>query len=138
GRAIVRCEGDIDRSTCDELRSALESVVETKPQSLRLDRIRPVRKQPTADTWRLTRGAPCAVAGIGVGWSHHRCREAAPRARQERTMASTEPRTRSALAQRVYESFQAGDMDTVRSLLASDIAWHSPGQGAEHFHGVDA
>ena len=53
-------------------------------------------------------------------------------------MASTEPRTRSALAQRVYESFQAGDMDTVRSLLASDIVWHSPGQGAEHFHGIDA
>ena len=53
-------------------------------------------------------------------------------------MASTEPRTRSALAQRVYESFQAGDMDTVRSLFTSDIAWHSPGQGAEHFHGIDA
>jgi ketosteroid isomerase-like protein len=53
-------------------------------------------------------------------------------------MASTELRTRSALAQRVYESFQAGDMDTVRSLLASDIAWHSPGQGAGHFHGIDA
>ena len=53
-------------------------------------------------------------------------------------MASTEPRTRSALAQRVYESFQAGDMDTVQTLLASDIVWHSPGQGAEHFHGIDA
>ena len=53
-------------------------------------------------------------------------------------MASTEPRTRNALAQSVYESFQAGDMDTVRSLLASDIAWHSPGQGAEHFYGIDA
>ena len=53
-------------------------------------------------------------------------------------MASTEPRTRSALAQRVYESFQAGDMNTVQSLLASDIIWHSPGQGAEHFHGIDA
>src|SRR5436305_328802 len=53
-------------------------------------------------------------------------------------MESTEPRTRSALAQRVYESFQAGDMDTVQTLLASDIVWHSPGQGAEHFHGIDA
>ena len=53
-------------------------------------------------------------------------------------MASTEPRTRSALAQRVYESFQDGDMDGVRSLLASDIVWHSPGQGAEDFHGIDA
>ena len=53
-------------------------------------------------------------------------------------MASTDPPTRSALAQRVYESFQGGDMDTVRSLLASDIAWHSPGQGAEHFQGIDA
>jgi ketosteroid isomerase-like protein len=53
-------------------------------------------------------------------------------------MASTEPRTRSALARRVYESFQAGDMDTVRALFTSDIAWHSPGQGVEHFHGIDA
>jgi uncharacterized protein len=53
-------------------------------------------------------------------------------------MTSTQPRTRSALAQRGYESFQTGDMNTLRSLLARDIAWHSPGQGAGHFHGIDA
>ena len=29
-------------------------------------------------------------------------------------------------------------MDTLRSLFTSDIAWHSPGQGAGEFHGVDA
>jgi len=29
-------------------------------------------------------------------------------------------------------------MEAVRSLLASDIAWHSPSQGAGHFHGIDA
>src|SRR2546423_1172477 len=53
-------------------------------------------------------------------------------------MASTGTSTRAALARRVYESFQTGDMDTLRSLLASDITWHSPGQGAGPFHGIDA
>ena len=37
GLAVVRCEGEIDLSTCDELRSALASVVEAKPQALRVD-----------------------------------------------------------------------------------------------------
>jgi ketosteroid isomerase-like protein len=53
-------------------------------------------------------------------------------------VASTETTGKSALARRGYESFQTGDMDTLRSLLTSDIGWHSPGQGAGHFHGVDA
>jgi uncharacterized protein len=53
-------------------------------------------------------------------------------------MASTEISTKSARIKRGYEAFQAGDMDTLRSLFTSDIAWHSPAQGEEHFHGVDA
>jgi ketosteroid isomerase-like protein len=53
-------------------------------------------------------------------------------------MAPIETTGRAALARRGYESFQTGDMDTLRSLLASDIGWHSPGQGEGHFHAVDA
>jgi uncharacterized protein len=41
------------------------------------------------------------------------------------------------IVRRGYEAFQTGDMDALRSLLASDISWHSPGQGAGEFHGVD-
>jgi len=41
------------------------------------------------------------------------------------------------LVQRGYEAFQTGDMDALRSLLARDVVWHAPGQGAGEFHGVD-
>jgi uncharacterized protein len=41
------------------------------------------------------------------------------------------------IVRRGYEAFQTGDMDALRSLLASDIAWHSPSQGAGEFHGID-
>jgi anti-anti-sigma factor len=37
GMAVVRCKGEIDLSTCDALHTALESVIATKPRSLRLD-----------------------------------------------------------------------------------------------------
>jgi uncharacterized protein len=53
-------------------------------------------------------------------------------------MSSIEQGTRSALVERGYQAFQSGDMDTLRSLFTSDIAWHSPGQGAGEFQGVDA
>ena len=41
------------------------------------------------------------------------------------------------LVERGYEAFQTGDMDALRSLLAADVVWHAPGQGAGEFHGVD-
>src|SRR5205823_3076701 len=97
----------------------------------------------TVQALKLPIGSPSG-ASIGQGSIAgvyslpHRCREAASRSRKGRTMASTETTGRAALARRGYESFQTGDMDTLRLLLASDIAWHSPGQGAGHFHGVDA
>lgn len=53
-------------------------------------------------------------------------------------MASSELGARSALVERGYDAFQTGDMDALRSLFTSDIAWHSRSQGAGHFHGVDA
>jgi|SRR4051794_9393126 anti-sigma B factor antagonist len=37
GLAVVRCEGEIDLSTCNALHTALESVIAAKPQALRLD-----------------------------------------------------------------------------------------------------
>ena len=54
-------------------------------------------------------------------------------------MASTEASTRVTTVQRGYEAFQTGDMDTLRALLASDVAWHAPGQGSlsGDFHGVN-
>lgn len=33
------------------------------------------------------------------------------------------------LFRRGYTAFQTGDLDTVRSLFADDITWHSPGTG---------
>ena len=43
------------------------------------------------------------------------------------------------LFRRGYNAFQAGDLDTVRSLFASDIVWNVPGNGrfAGTFRGVD-
>jgi ketosteroid isomerase-like protein len=52
-------------------------------------------------------------------------------------MASSSGSARVDLVRRGYEAFQTGDMDTLRSVLASDVSWHSPGQGAGEFHGVD-
>ncbi|MDX6539348.1 MAG: uncharacterized protein QOI71_958 [Gaiellales bacterium] len=52
-------------------------------------------------------------------------------------MAASGTSARVDLVRRGYEAFQAGDMDTLRTLLASDISWHSPGQGAAEFHGLD-
>jgi ketosteroid isomerase-like protein len=52
-------------------------------------------------------------------------------------MASSDADARAKTAQRGYEAFQTGDMDTLRSLLTSDITWHSPAQGSGEWHGVD-
>jgi hypothetical protein len=41
-------------------------------------------------------------------------------------MASTEASTRVTTVQRGYHAFQTGDMDPLRALLASDVAWHAP------------
>ena len=39
-----------------------------------------------------------------------------------------------------YDAFGKGDMDTIRSLFADDIVWHSPGKSplAGDYRGVDA
>jgi ketosteroid isomerase-like protein len=39
-----------------------------------------------------------------------------------------------------YEAFQKGDLDTVRSLFAENIVWHTPGRNhlAGDYRGVDA
>jgi ketosteroid isomerase-like protein len=44
------------------------------------------------------------------------------------------------LFRRGYTAFQSGDLDTVRSLFASDIVWHTPGKShlAGDYKGVDA
>jgi len=44
------------------------------------------------------------------------------------------------LFRRGYAAFQAGDLDTVRSLLASDVVWHNPGHNhlSGDYTGVDA
>jgi ketosteroid isomerase-like protein len=41
---------------------------------------------------------------------------------------------------RGYAAFQAGDLDTVRSLLADDVVWHNPGQNhlSGDYSGVEA
>jgi ketosteroid isomerase-like protein len=54
-------------------------------------------------------------------------------------MASGEGSARLDVVRRGYDAFQTGDMDTLRSLLASDVTWHAPGQGPGNgeFHGVD-
>ena len=53
-------------------------------------------------------------------------------------MGSTDADARAKIVQRGYEAFQTGDMDTLRSLFAADIAWHSPAQGAGEWHGADS
>ncbi len=53
-------------------------------------------------------------------------------------MAATENDARRDLVRRGYEAFQRADMDTLRSVLASDVTWHSPGQGGGEFRGIDA
>ena len=54
-------------------------------------------------------------------------------------MSSSGTSTRADLVRRGYAAFQNGDMDTMRTILAGDVAWHSPGQGSQSgdFHGVD-
>jgi hypothetical protein len=44
------------------------------------------------------------------------------------------------LFRRSYAAFQAGDLDTVRSLLADDVTWHNPGGNhlSGDYRGVDA
>ena len=44
------------------------------------------------------------------------------------------------LFRRSYAAFQAGDLDTVRSLLADDVIWHNPGSNhlSGDYRGVDA
>jgi ketosteroid isomerase-like protein len=44
---------------------------------------------------------------------------------------------RVGVVERGYEAFQTGDMDTLRSLIAGDVVWHSAGQGTGEFHGID-
>ena len=48
--------------------------------------------------------------------------------------------TRVDTVRRGYEAFQAGDMDTLRALLTTDVIWHAPGQrpGAAEIRGADA
>lgn len=43
------------------------------------------------------------------------------------------------LFRRGYTAFQTGDLDTVRSLFAPDIVWHTPGHShlSGDTHGVD-
>jgi ketosteroid isomerase-like protein len=54
-------------------------------------------------------------------------------------MSSTGTSPRADLVRRGYAAFQNGDMDTMRTILADDIAWHAPGQGPQSgdFQGVD-
>ena len=54
-------------------------------------------------------------------------------------MSSTGTSPRADLVRRGYAAFQNGDMDTMRMILAADIAWHAPGQGPQSgdFQGVD-
>jgi uncharacterized protein len=44
------------------------------------------------------------------------------------------------LFRRGYAAFQAGDLDTVRSLLADDVIWHNPGSNhlSGEYRGADA
>ena len=44
------------------------------------------------------------------------------------------------LLRKGYDAFGKGDMDTIRSLFAEDIVWHSPGRNplAGDYKGVDA
>jgi uncharacterized protein len=44
------------------------------------------------------------------------------------------------LFRRSYAAFQAGDLDTVRSLLADDVIWHNPGSNhlSGDYRGADA
>jgi uncharacterized protein len=44
------------------------------------------------------------------------------------------------LFRRGYAAFQAGDLDTVRSLLADDVIWHNPGSNhlSGDYRGADA
>lgn len=54
-------------------------------------------------------------------------------------MSSTGTSPRADLVRRGYAAFQNGDMDTMRTILAGDVAWHAPGQGPQSgdFQGVD-
>jgi ketosteroid isomerase-like protein len=54
-------------------------------------------------------------------------------------MSPTQTSTRVDAVRRGYDAFAQGDMDTLRTILASDIEWHAPGQGPRSgdFHGID-
>lgn len=39
--------------------------------------------------------------------------------------------TRADVVRRGYAAFETGDMDTMRTILAADVAWHAPGQGPQ-------
>ena len=47
--------------------------------------------------------------------------------------------TRADTVRRGYAAFGTGDMDTMRTILAADVAWHAPGQGpqAGDFQGIE-
>jgi ketosteroid isomerase-like protein len=44
-------------------------------------------------------------------------------------MSSAGTSPRADLVRRGYAAFQNGDMDTLRTILTGDVAWHAPGQG---------
>jgi len=54
-------------------------------------------------------------------------------------MTSTEATTRVDLVRRGYDAFKNGDMDTMRTILTGDVAWHASGQGplSGDFQGID-
>ena len=64
GLAIVRCEGEIDLSTCDELRSALEAVTASKPPALRLDLIETRFLDSAGVACLLHANDDCLAAGV--------------------------------------------------------------------------
>lgn len=55
-------------------------------------------------------------------------------------MSPTQTSTRVEAVRRGYEAFAQGDMDTLRTILTADVAWHAPGQGARSgdFQGIDS
>ena len=54
-------------------------------------------------------------------------------------MTSTDASAHVDLVRRGYDAFKNGDMDTMRTILATDVAWHAPGRGplSGDFRGVE-
>jgi uncharacterized protein len=54
-------------------------------------------------------------------------------------MSSAGTSARADIVRRGYAAFQSGDMDTLRTILAGDVVWHTPGQGplSGDFQGVE-